>query len=42
MQSEVANLAKDAGFCEVDKSNVDSCLNHTQSLWQMGIEKLGK
>lgn len=31
LQSKVANLAKDAGFCEVDKSNADNCLNHTQS-----------
>lgn len=40
MQSEVVNLAKDARVCEVDKSNVDNCLNHTQSCWQMGMEDL--
>lgn len=40
MQSEVVNLAKDARVCEVDKSNVDNCLNHTQSCWQMGMEGL--
>lgn len=42
MQNAVANVANGAGFCDFDKSNADSCLNHTQSFWQMEMEELEK